>query len=100
MVLMARNFYLGSEAVAAVQQCSLRKDAHDRARREARLFLSTEGPHRSFRDILARLDRVIADGRREFAARGVAAKDIEAWDTSCRIMFLLNAWHHPDARNA
>ena len=89
---MARNFYLGTDIMAAARQGGLRVDAYDRAAREARLFLSAAGPARSFRDVLERLDRVVADGRRDLVARRRAPKDIEAWDTSCRIMFLLIAW--------
>jgi hypothetical protein len=91
---MARNFFLGSEFMAAAAQPGrLREGAYDRARREARLLLSAEGPDRPFRHTLERLDRVIAEGRRELAAQRVPARDIEAWDTSCRIMFLLITWH-------
>jgi hypothetical protein len=92
MAAIVRNLYLGSETMAVARQGCLRNEAYDRANREARLLLSAEGPGRSFRDVLERLDRVVADGRRELAARRVPARDIEAWDTSCRIMFLLIAW--------
>jgi hypothetical protein len=68
----------------------LREDAYHRAAGEAQRFLS--GRDRSYLDIRARLDEVIAEGRRELAAECVTAEDIEAWDTSCRIMFLLQAW--------
>jgi hypothetical protein len=86
---MARNFYLTS-GMAVPSGRSLREDAYRRAAVEARRFLS--GRDRSYLDLRARLDAAIADGRRELAGRRVATDDIEAWDTSCRIMFLLRAW--------
>ena len=87
---MARNFYLATDAAAASQEERLRKNAYDRAAREARRFLS--GGRRSYLDMRARMDEVIAGGRNELAARRIAAHDIEGWDTSCRIMFLLRSW--------
>jgi hypothetical protein len=88
---MARNFYLTANRAAAPRVQSLREDAYDRAAREARGFLS--GGDRSYLDIRARLDDLVAAGRRELAGRRVAADDIEAWDTSFRAMFLLRTWH-------
>lgn len=87
---MARNFYLTADAATALQEESLQENAYDRAAREAQRFLS--GGERSYLDIRARLDELIAVGRRELAGRRVAADDIEAWDTSFRTMFLLCAW--------
>lgn len=69
---------------------SLRESAYDHATREARRFLS--GGDRSYFDIRARLEELIAVGRRDLAGRRVAADDIEVWDTSFRVMFLLCAW--------
>lgn len=91
MAAMARNFYLTADTPTAPRKKSLREHAYDRAAREARGFLS--GGDRSYLDIRARLDELVAHGRRELAGRRVAADDIEAWDTSFRIMFLLRAWH-------
>ena len=88
---MARNFYLTADRAAAPREKSLREDAYDRAAREARAFLS--GGDRNYLDVRARLDELIAAGRRELAVRRVAAEDIEAWDTSFRVMFLLCAWY-------
>jgi hypothetical protein len=90
MAVMARNFYLSADAAAAPREGSLREDAYGRAAREARRFLSGRNP--GYLDVRARLDEVIADGRRELAGKRLAADDIEAWDTSCRIMFLLCTW--------
>lgn len=87
---MARNFYLTADAATARRGDSLREDAYAHAAREAQRFLSN-GP-RSYRDVRARLDEATSDGRRELEARRVAADDIEAWDTSFRIMFLLRSW--------
>ena len=80
---MARNFYL-----TTAQRGSLREQAYERASREARLFLS--GPDRSYLKLRARLDEVVAQGRRELAPRPISAEEADAWDTSCRIMFLLS----------
>ncbi len=91
MAAMARNFYLTADMAAAPREQTLREDAYDRAVREARGFLSDGG--RSYLDIRARLDELIADGRRELAGRRAAADDIEGWDTSFRVMFLLCTWH-------
>ena len=88
---MARNFYLTADAAAAPREGSLREDAYDRAAREARRFLSGRNP--GYLDVRARLDELIAAGRRELATKRVVADDIEAWDTSFRAMFLLCAWH-------
>ena len=68
----------------------MREDAYDRAVREARGYLA--GGDRSYPEIRARLDQLIAEGRRGLAERRVAAADIEAWDTSFRAMFLICAW--------
>jgi hypothetical protein len=87
---MARNFYLAADMATAPEEGSLREAAYGRATREARRFLS--GGDRSYLDIRARLDELIAEGRRELAGRRVAADDIEAWDTSFRAMFLLGTW--------
>jgi hypothetical protein len=83
---MAQNSTLTADAAMACRRKSLRENAYDRAVREAERFLS--GGHRSYLDIRARLDEAIAEGRGEL----VAADDIEAWDTSFRIMFLLRSW--------
>jgi hypothetical protein len=93
MAAMARNFYLTADTTAASREGSLREDAYDRATREARGFLS--GRDRSYLDIRARLDELIAARRRELAAQRVPADDIEAWDTSFRAMFLLRTWQPP-----
>jgi hypothetical protein len=90
MAAMARNFYLTADTAAAPRGKSLRENAYDRAAREARGFLA--GGDRSYPDVRARLDELIAAGRRELAIKRVAADDIEAWDTSFRAMFLLSAW--------
>jgi broad specificity phosphatase PhoE len=87
---MTRNFDLTADMATAPRQESSREEAYDRAIREARRFLSSGG--RSYLEVRARLDEVIAEGRRQLKARRVAADDIEAWDTSCRIMFLLRTW--------
>jgi len=89
---MAQNLDLTTGASAAPQQRGLRDDAYDRGAREGRLFVGAAGPNASFRDVLDRLDQLVAGGRRELAAKGVPAREIEDWDTSCRIMFLLTAW--------
>jgi hypothetical protein len=86
---MAQDFYLTSDMAQAPRERSLREDAYDRAAREARRYLA--GGHRSYLDIRARLDELIAQGRRELAG-SVSPDDIEAWDTSFRTMFLLSAW--------
>jgi len=93
MAAMARNFYLTSDIASAPRHRPLREDAYHRAAGEAQRFLSAQA--RSYPDIRARLDEVIAEGRRELAAERVTAEEIEAWDTSCRIMFLLHAWQPP-----
>jgi hypothetical protein len=69
---------------------SLREDAYGCAAREAQRFQT--GRNLSYLDMRARLEEVIVDGRRELAGLRTAADDIDAWDTSCRIMFLLRAW--------
>jgi hypothetical protein len=90
MPAMARNFYLLPEMTTAHRDHSLRDDAYGCAAREAERFLTGRSP--GYLDMRARLEEVIVDGRRELAGLRVAADDIEAWDTSCRIMFLLRAW--------
>jgi hypothetical protein len=87
---MARNFYLTADAAAVLPDGSLRDDAYDRAAREARRYLA--GRYRSYLEIRARLDELIADGRHELACRRVSPDDIEGWDTSFRAMFLICAW--------
>jgi hypothetical protein len=90
MAAMARNFYLTSGVATIPRADWLRKDAYDSAAREARLFLSAGD--RSYLDIRARLDELVADGRRELAGKRIAPDAIEAWDTSFRAMFLLRTW--------
>jgi hypothetical protein len=91
MTAMARNFYFTADAAAGFPEAGLREDAYDRAVREARGYLA--GGDRSYPEIRARLDQLIAEGRRELADSRVSPGDIEAWDTSFRAMFLLCAWH-------
>jgi hypothetical protein len=90
MAAMARNFYLTAGTAGTPRDGGLREHAYDCAAREARLYLA-DGD-RSYLAIRARLADAITDGRRELAARRVAADDIEAWDTSFRTMFLLCTW--------
>ena len=90
MATMARNFYLTSDMAKAPREGSLRRAAYARATREARRYLA--GGDRSYLEIRARLDQLIAEGRRELGGMRVAADDIEAWDTSFRAMFLIRAW--------
>ena len=90
MATMARNFYLTSDMAKAPREGSLREDAYARAAREARRYLA-DGD-RSYLEIRARLDELIAEGRRELAGRRIAAADIEAWDMSFRAMFLIRTW--------
>jgi hypothetical protein len=88
---MARNFYITTGFATVPPEESLRDNAYDRAAREARRFVSDGG--RSYLEIRARLDQLIADGRRELAGKRISPGDIEAWDTSFRAMFLICAWH-------
>jgi len=91
MAAMARNYDLTADAAAGLPDASLREDAYDRAAREARGYLA--GGDRSYPEIRARLDKLIAEESRELADSRVNPDDIEAWDTSFRAMFLLCAWH-------
>jgi hypothetical protein len=87
---MARSSYLTAGTATALPAGSLRADAYDRATREARRYLASRD--RSYLDIRARMDELIADGRRELARERVSPDEIEAWDTSFRVMFLICAW--------
>ena len=90
MAVMARNFDLTANVMPAPRKRSLREDAYDRAAREARRYLA--GGTRSYPDIRARLNELIAEGRRDHADGRLPAREVKAWDTSFRIMFLLGTW--------
>jgi hypothetical protein len=89
---LLRNFYVESDWDAAERLDRLRQDAYRRGAEEARLFLSQAGSSFTYEDVRKRLDQIIAAGRSELEAKSIARQDIEAWDTACRIMFLLIAW--------
>lgn len=87
---MARNFLLTADTATAQTLQSLRDNAYERATKEARRYPAGRDPN--YRDVCARLEELIAEGRRELASRQVAAGDVEAWDRSFRVMFLLRSW--------
>ena len=60
---------------------------------EAKLFMLALGrtkfqPHQ----VHDWLSKVVAEGRAELEAQHATDREIETWDVSCRMMFLLIAW--------
>jgi hypothetical protein len=66
-----------------------REEAYLRGSREAMMFkLATRGAYQR-QQMFEWLDTVIDDGRAELEAQHALEREIEAWDMSCRIMFLV-----------
>jgi hypothetical protein len=66
-----------------------REEAYLRGAQEAKMFrLATRGVYER-QQMFEWLDTVIEDGRAELVAQHALEREIEAWDMSCRIMFLV-----------
>jgi hypothetical protein len=66
-----------------------RDDAYSRGLLEASLFKMAVGKDFERRQALDWLDTVIDDGRSELEDQHAREREIEAWDMSCRIAFLV-----------
>jgi hypothetical protein len=66
-----------------------RHDGYARGASEARLFKSAVGKGYGRSQALARLGEAVAFGRTELTSRHIPEDEIDAWDMSCRIAFML-----------
>ena len=64
------------------------KKGHHDGLRQAETFLGVEYSVDQ-RNAYEWLGNVVKDGRKVLESHGVGAKEVEAWDTACRISFLL-----------
>jgi hypothetical protein len=71
----------------------MREAGRTRGSAEAKLFMRALGRTKfQWHQVHDRLSEVIAEGRAELEAQHATNREIETWDVSCRIMFLLIAW--------
>lgn len=66
-----------------------RNDAYSNGALEAKLFKLAVGKDFERKQALDWLSIVIEDGRAELEAQHALEREIEAWDMSCRIAFLI-----------
>jgi hypothetical protein len=66
-----------------------RNEGYARGFLEGRLFTSAVGDGFKRDQALDRLNTVIEEGREELENRRASEREVEAWDMSCRIAFLL-----------
>jgi hypothetical protein len=66
-----------------------RDDAYSRGFLEAKLFRLAVGKDFDRKQVLDWLNTVINDGRAELEDQHALEREVEAWDMSCRIAFLL-----------
>jgi hypothetical protein len=75
--------------VARLQR--MRDEGHAKGLAEAKLFLLATGKNFQPHEAYDWLTELIAEGRAELEAQQVMDREIEAWEMSCRIIFLLIA---------
>ena len=66
-----------------------RNEGYVRGAREAKQFKAAVGKVLERERAVDWLNNAIYDGRADLQAQNVAKREIEAWDTSCRIAFLV-----------
>jgi hypothetical protein len=66
-----------------------RNEGYERGAREAKLFRLAVADSFQRQQALDWLNAAIDDGRAELEAQHALEREIDAWDLSCRIMFML-----------
>jgi hypothetical protein len=66
-----------------------RNEGYSRGAREAKLFRLAVGKVFARESALDWLSTAIDDGRRELDAQHALEREVEAWDMSCRIAFMV-----------
>jgi hypothetical protein len=76
-----------SSFLARVQRAQ--EEGYVRGADEAKIFMLAAGKDFQQRQALDWIDEAIEDGREDLQAQRFTEREIEAWDMSCRIMFML-----------
>jgi hypothetical protein len=67
----------------------MRRARYLRGRDEAKLFVLSAGNDLAHHQAVAWINAVIEEGRSELQTQRAIEREIEAWDMSCRIMFMV-----------
>jgi hypothetical protein len=66
-----------------------RRSGYDHGGREAKLMLVALGKRCERSQVISWLDRVIKQGRASLVEQGAVDREVDAWEMSCRIMFMV-----------
>jgi hypothetical protein len=87
------TFKLGRTDTFQARVKRARDDAYSRGALEGKLFRLAVGKDFDRKQVLDWLNTVINDGRAELEDQHALEREVEAWDMSCRIAFMVEiAW--------